>query len=161
MLRRMSKVRCEKVAFLDRDGVINEKPNPHEYVLRWEEFRFRPQAITMLKHLQSEGYRLAVITNQQGVGKELMSRGDLDDIHARMKAVLFEHGVTIDGVFACTHLESDRCVCRKPQPGLFYRAMNELDYVVDLQASMFIGDSPSDREAASAFGVRWLHVDQT
>ncbi len=161
MLRRLFKGRYEKVAFLDRDGVINEKPNPHEYVTRWEEFRFRPQAISMLKHLQSQGYRLAVITNQQGVGKALMSREDLDDIHARMKKALAEHGVMIDGVFACTHLESDRCDCRKPQPGLFYRAMNELDYSVDREASMFIGDSPSDREAASAFGVRWLHVDQT
>ena len=161
ILRRQLDGRREKVAFLDRDGVINQKPPAHQYVTRWEEFQFRPEAIPMLKQLLSQGYRLVVITNQQGVGKKLMSRQDLDEIHAQMCSALSKHGVNIDGIFACTHLESERCACRKPQPGLFYRAMNELDYTVDKQASLFIGDSPSDREAASAFGVRWLDVDET
>ena len=69
--------------FLDRDGVINQHPSNH-YVMRWEEFEFVPGVITALQALRPLFQRIIIVTNQQGVGKGLMKKSDIDDIHERM-----------------------------------------------------------------------------
>ena len=148
----------ERVVFLDRDGVINEPPGAAGYVLRWEAFRFRAGALSMLAELATMGYRLVVITNQQGVGKGLIDPGELERIHANMSAEIERHGARIDGIFTCPHLEAEGCDCRKPKPGLIYDALEELGYEVDLDGSWFIGDSATDIQAGTAAGLRTLFV---
>lgn len=142
-----------RVAFLDRDGIINERAAPHHYVERWEAFRFRDGAVELLRGLAVQGFTLVVVTNQQGVGKGRMTAADLDRLHASMTAALGADGIIVRGVFACPHLAERRCFCRKPEPGLFYRALNELPFLVDLPHSVAIGDAPSDVAAAQAAGV--------
>ena len=152
-LRRALAGRARPVAFLDRDGIINERAAPHHYLERWEDFRFRDGAIALLKDLSTRGFSLVVVTNQQGVGKGRMTVGDLRTLHERMTAQLSAEGVHLEGIFTCTHLEERRCFCRKPAPGLIYRAINELPFLVDLQSSLIIGDSPSDVAAGQAAGI--------
>ena len=55
--------------FLDRDGMVNERAAPHEYIERWDQFRFVDGVIPVLKELSARGYALMVVTNQQCVGK--------------------------------------------------------------------------------------------
>ena len=149
---------ARRVVFLDRDGVINEAPGAERYVRRWEAFRFREGALAMLAELAARGYRLVVITNQQGVGKGLIDPGELERIHAGMRAEIERHGAVIDGVFCCPHLEAEGCDCRKPRPGLIYHALQELGYAVDLNESWFVGDSATDVQAGRAAGLRTLFV---
>jgi D-sedoheptulose 7-phosphate isomerase len=140
--------------FLDRDGILNERAAPHQYVTRWEDFRFIPGIVGTLRQAQALGYGLVVLTNQQCVGKGLLTAGDLAGIHTAMVKELAVQGVTIDGVYTCPHLEGDRCGCRKPQPGLIYRALNETNYIVDVPGSFLLGDSETDVLAGRAAGLQ-------
>jgi len=144
----------KKIIFLDRDGVINKKMPEHDYVKSWQEFQFLPGAIEGLRRLTVAGYKIFLITNQQGVGKGLMTEGDLQSIHEKMSAALTAAGVKIMAIYYCPHLESAGCYCRKPQPGLLFRAARE--HYLDLTKSFFIGDSPSDLEAGRRAGCRTI-----
>jgi D-glycero-D-manno-heptose 1,7-bisphosphate phosphatase len=145
-----------RVAFLDRDGVLNERPKPHEYVQTWDQFRFVPGVVPMLHGLVEHGYELVVITNQQGVGKGVMSAEALQAIHATMAQALRDQGIALAHVLHCPHREQDQCFCRKPQPGLIHRAVNESPYLIDLPRSILIGDSQSDILAGRSAGVGTL-----
>ncbi len=147
-----------KVAFLDRDGVINEAPKAQHYIQTWEQFRFATGALDMLKALTDHGYRLVVITNQQGVAKGLVQPQALSAIHRNLCAAVAECGAVIDGVFFCPHLEAHDCACRKPKPGLIQQALVALDYPVDMARSWMIGDSGRDIEAGAAMGLHTLLI---
>ena len=147
-----------KVVFLDRDGVINEPPGAARYVRTWREFKFKEGALTMLSALFAKGYRLVVITNQQGVGKGLIDHDELKRIHANMCAAVERHGARIDGVYFCPHLATEGCECRKPKPGLIDQALKTLGYQIDLGRSWFLGDAPTDVEAGQRAGLRTVLV---
>lgn len=130
--------------FLDRDGVVNTRIIDG-YVRSWAEFDFVPGAINALRTLSQWAPRIAVVTNQQGVGKSLMTPADLADIHDRMCRAVANAGGRIDAVLSCPHLVSDECDCRKPHIGL---AERYLDAHPELNGalSMMVGDSESDVE---------------
>ena len=146
------------VAFLDRDGVINERAAPHEYIETWEAFRFVEGAQAALRELSARGYELVVVTNQQGVGKGRMTAQALGRIHEDMTQALAAAGVPIAGVYHCPHLEQDGCFCRKPRPGLIHRALNETGFLVDMPRSVLIGDSDADVAAGRAAGLTTILV---
>lgn len=130
--------------FLDRDGVINTRILGG-YVRAWDEFQFEPGAINALRTLACWAPRIVVVTNQQGIGKGLMTREDLAEVHSRMKRTIEDAGGRIDDIRFCPHLDADDCSCRKPAPGM---ATSYLDENPDLVAplSVMIGDTPSDVE---------------
>jgi D-sedoheptulose 7-phosphate isomerase len=152
-LRRALSGPPRRVAFLDRDGVINERLGPHEYVERWEQFRFVPGVVPMLRGLAAQGYELVVITNQQGVGKGVMSAAALHAIHEAMTTALAAEGLALAQVLHCPHVEADHCFCRKPRPGLIYQAMNASPYLTDLPGSILIGEARTDMLAGRAAGI--------
>jgi D-glycero-D-manno-heptose 1,7-bisphosphate phosphatase len=137
--------------FFDRDGVVNVSPGAG-YVLRWADFHFSPGIFEALRLCKERGYAIVLATSQQGVGKGLMSRADLDDIHARMQAELAAHGAAFDAIYACTCLGSDpSCTCRKPSAEMLQRAAAEHD--LDLTASWMVGDADRDIQMALNAGV--------
>lgn len=146
-----------KFAFLDRDGIINKNAPNGGYVLRPEQFHMVDGVIDFLSALSQMNYQLIVITNQQGIGRGLMTEQDLDDVHALMHKLLNEGGVVIESTYHCPHLASADCDCRKPKPGLFIRAAQE--HAINLQQAIFIGDSLSDAEAGRSAGVRTFLID--
>ena len=152
-LRRLLAGPARPVAFLDRDGVINERPEPHQYLSSWEEFRWVDGILPLLRGLSDLGFALMVVTNQQGVGKGTLSEAALEVIHGEMTRTLELEGITIARVLHCPHLEQDRCFCRKPRPGLIYRALNEAPFLVDVPGSVLIGDAESDMQAALGAGI--------
>ena len=141
--------------FLDRDGVINENVDG-DYVRSWDAFHFLPGALDAIAALTRAGLPIAVVTNQQGVGKGIMPAADVDSIHERMLATIGAAGGRVDAVLYCPHLASDGCDCRKPQPGLLTRAATQLG--LDPARSTFIGDALSDVQAARAAGCRPILV---
>jgi len=152
-LRRLLAGPVRQAAFLDRDGVINDRPAPHEYVTSWDAFRWADGVVPMLRGLSELGYALIVVTNQQGVGKGVISESTLGEIHAKMIGELERQGISILRVVHCPHLEREQCLCRKPRPGLIYRALNDGPELIDLSRSLLIGDSGSDVQAGRAAGV--------
>lgn len=137
--------------FFDRDGVVNVSPGAG-YVLRWEDFHFSEGVIEALAWLRARDFVLVLVTNQQGVGKGLMTQATLDDIHRRMQAELAGHGAQFDAIYACTCLKSDPgCLCHKPSPAMAVCAAMEHD--LDLARSWMIGDHDRDIEMAGSAGV--------
>jgi len=142
-----------KPIFLDRDGVINADM-PGDYVKNWGEFRFLPDALRALSDLTRNGFDIIIISNQQGVGKGLMSYEDLMEIDKRMKLEVERAGGRILDSFYCTHLAGENCDCRKPKPGLIVQASKR--YSFEPRGKFFIGDSLRDMEAGNAVGCRTI-----
>lgn len=147
---------ARRCVFLDRDGVINEKPAPHEYVRNWGEFRFLANIADWIRLFHALGYLVIVISNQRGVARGFMSVADVDEIHRNMTAELGRRGAVIDDIFYCPH-EDGECDCRKPLPGLVIQAQEKWD--LDLAASLLIGDSDSDEKLALSCGIRFLRAE--
>jgi histidinol-phosphate phosphatase family protein len=132
--------------FLDRDGVINRQI-VGDYVRSWRHFEFLPRAPLALKGLREWAPHLVVVTNQQGIGKGLMSADDVIEIHERLQAELAAGGAAIDAVEVCSHLEAAGCPCRKPRPGLVLDWLGRHPYS-DPLLSIVVGDSLRDLELA-------------
>jgi D-glycero-D-manno-heptose 1,7-bisphosphate phosphatase len=145
-------VRC---VFLDRDGVINEKAAPHEYIRSSGEFRLLPNIADWIRLFNALEFVVIVITNQRGVARGLMTEAALASIHGRMLEELVAQGARIDDIFYCPH-EENSCDCRKPKPGLVYAARDKWN--IDLAHSLLLGDSDSDEQLAAACGIRFLRV---
>lgn len=140
-----------KVAFLDRDGVINRKAAEHDYIKKPEEFQLLkgvPAAIRLLNHY---GYKVIIVTNQRGIARKLMTKADLTTIHEKMHQELAVQGAFVDKIYYCPHDIIDNCSCRKPKIGMLLQA--EAEYPVNKSLSFMVGDSLSDIQAGISFGV--------
>ncbi|MCX6570988.1 MAG: D-glycero-beta-D-manno-heptose 1,7-bisphosphate 7-phosphatase [Candidatus Aminicenantes bacterium] len=136
--------------FLDRDGVINRDRS--DYVKSWEEFEFLPGVLEAFRVLALGLHQVVVISNQSCIGRGLVGRAMVDEIHACMTEAVRRSGGRIDAVYYCPHRPDEDCPCRKPRPGLILKAARELD--IDLAASWLVGDDLRDLETAKAAGVR-------
>lgn len=137
-------------AFLDRDGVLNVRREPHQYVRSMNEFKWLPGAPEGAAALAHAGYLLAVISNQRGVALGLVDPAVLTEIEAEVQATLCRHGARIEAFRYCVHDSDAGCDCRKPAPGMLLSLAQELE--LDLSRSWMIGDSESDVEAGHAAG---------
>jgi len=140
---------------LDRDGVINVD---HGYVYRIDQFEFVPGIFDLCRAARVLGHRIAVVTNQAGIGRGLYTEADFHALTAWMQARFAAEGAPIDAVYFCpTHPTAGVGAYRvdshfrKPGPGMLLQAAAELD--LDLAASTLVGDKASDAEAAVAAGV--------
>lgn len=136
--------------FLDRDGVINRRRPDH--VKTWDEFEFLPGVLAALATLRTMNTPVVVVTNQGVVGRGLLSAEELGRIHTRMLRTIRAAGGHVEAIYACLHAPEQDCACRKPAPALLQRA--GVDLGIRLSASIMVGDSPTDVEAARAAGCR-------
>jgi len=137
-----------KVVFLDRDGVIN-RDSP-DYIKSWSEFEFLPGSLEAIKLLTLNGFATIVITNQSVINRKMVSGKVLDYIHTMMKEAVTSKGGQIKDIFFCPHVPEDRCNCRKPSPGLIFKAKQK--YRIDIATSVMVGDSAKDIECARNAG---------
>ncbi len=128
--------------FLDRDGVINERIIDG-YVTNIQQFKFKEDFISVMPKLQKKIGKTIVITNQQGIGKKLMSHQDLENIHIEVSKKLQNLNILIDRFYYCPHLVSENCLCRKPNIGLALQAQQDFPEI-NFTKSLMIGDSLSD-----------------
>lgn len=133
--------------FLDRDGVINRavvrdnKPFPPMTVGEVELLPGVPEA---LARLRQAGYALVVVTNQPDVARGKQTEAGVNAIHGHLASL-----IDVDEFRVCFHDDADRCLCRKPQPGLLTA---EPAYALD--RSIIVGDRWRDIEAGRRAGVR-------
>jgi histidinol-phosphate phosphatase family protein len=149
-------MRREPTIFLDRDGVLNRKPPQAQYVRNWSEWEWCPGSLEALRLLREAGYRTIIASNQPGIGRGVMSEADLAAVHDRMKQEAAQAGGRIDAIYYCPHNWNEDCDCRKPKPGLLYRAQR--DFHLDLTRVPFIGDDERDGTAAAAADCPFYRV---
>ena len=127
------------------------KPAEHEYVTTPDGFRWLPGAIDGAVALARAGFTLAVVSNQRGIARGLVSTATLAAIEAEIQRALAPHGAQIAAFRYCPHELDEDCGCRKPRPGMILDLARTLE--IDLANSWMIGDSPSDVQAGRAAGT--------
>lgn len=132
-----------KVIFLDRDGVIN---HDYGYVGKIENFEFIDGVFSTCKYFINLGYKIIIITNQSGIGRGYYSENDFSILTNWMIKEFNKNDIDILKVYHCPHIPSDNCDCRKPNPLMITKAVEEFD--IDLDNSWLIGDNISDIDTA-------------
>lgn len=137
-----------KIAFLDRDGVINKD---NGYVGKIADFVWCDGVFKALLQLQEKGFCVIIVTNQSGIAREFYSQSDFDELTKWMLGELHKHGIKVLKVYFCPHAKEENCQCRKPRPGMILQALKDFD--VDIKNSILVGDKQSDIDAANAAGI--------
>ena len=137
--------------FLDRDGVINVRLID-DYVKNINEFEFLPGVLEAFKIFSEKFGRIIIVTNQQGVGKGLMTLQDVEDVHKFMLKEIENQKGRVDKIYVCPQLKSDPDNFRKPSPRMAYMAQQDFPEI-DLEKSIMIGDSNSDIEFGHNAGM--------
>jgi imidazoleglycerol-phosphate dehydratase / histidinol-phosphatase len=143
------------VLFIDHDGTLVEEP-PDQQVDSLEKIRFMPGVFAALNELSRAGYRLVIVTNQDGLGTASHPTARFEQAHRFILDAFRSQGVQFEKVFICPHFARDGCDCRKPATGLLRDFVREGQ--VDLAASCVIGDRDTDLELARNLGTRGLRV---
>ena len=143
-----------RLVMIDRDGVINEDSDA--FIKSVAEWRPIPGSLEAIAALHRARWRVAVVTNQSGIGRGLYDEATLREIHAHMRSRVRAAGGELAGVYHCPHLPEAGCDCRKPRPGLFRALERELG--LSVAGAPYIGDRLSDVEAAEAVGARPMLV---
>jgi imidazoleglycerol-phosphate dehydratase / histidinol-phosphatase len=141
--------------FIDRDGTLVEEPTD-EQVDSLEKVRFMPGVFAALTELIQHGYRLVMVTNQDGLGTDSFPQAAFERPQQFILETLRSQGIEFDAVFVCPHRKSDGCGCRKPNTALVAEYIHESG--VDLSASAVVGDRDTDLQFAANIGVRGVRV---
>jgi D-glycero-D-manno-heptose 1,7-bisphosphate phosphatase len=145
----------KKAIFFDRDGVLNkEKKN---YVKTIEELEIFPNIIEPIKKLKNYGFVIIVITNQSAINRGFTTHKNVKEIHRILQNHLKQNGTKIDGFYYCPHRPDENCICRKPKPGLFFKAADE--FKLNLELSWMIGDNDTDTQAAISAGCKAIKIN--
>ena len=148
----------QKYLFIDRDGTIISEPPSDFQVDRFDKLAFEPDVIPVLLKLQQAGYKLVMITNQDGLGTDSFPQTDFDGPHNLMMQVLTSQGIAFDEVLICPHMPADECDCRKPKVKLVERYLAE--EALDKGNSYVIGDRVTDITLADNMGIAGLRYNR-
>ncbi len=164
-----------KIAYLDRDGVINY--GSENYINSVEELVLFPEIGQSIGKLRREGFRICVVTNQSPIGRELWTHENLAEIHDHLSESLLEQDsdAFLDLILYSPYAPWEGSWARKPNPGMLeagrqilqkgstnsekefslffgHNWINEFDE----SKSVMVGDREVDMEAARKFGVRGI-----
>ena len=150
-----------RAIFLDRDGTMIEDVG---YLDRLERLRLFPYTIDAVRLLNASGFKVIVVTSQNGIANGILTEEFLGETHAHLSGLFEASGGKVDGYYYCPHspdatVERYRtdCECRKPKPGMILNAAR--DHGIDLAHSIVIGDRWRDIEMGLAAGTKVMLVE--
>ena len=136
---------------IDRDGTLIKEPPMDFQVDSLEKLELEKDVIKSLLELQTRGYRLIMISNQDGMGTESFPLSDFQVPQDKLIQILESQGVHFDETLFCPHFETDACSCRKPKLGLVQPLLKA--GLIDFQDSWVIGDRQTDIQLANNMGI--------
>jgi D,D-heptose 1,7-bisphosphate phosphatase len=163
-VKSLKKQKPKVAIFLDRDGTINQEVN---HLFNQEQFELIEGVGEAICQINAAGILSVIVTNQPVISRGELKEFELKLIHNKMDTLLGRQGAYIDRLYYCPHhpdsgfsgeveeLKFD-CDCRKPGIGMFMRAKNDLNIV--LEQSWVIGDSTRDIFAAQNAGMKSILV---
>ncbi len=150
-----------KAIFLDKDGTLIENV---PYNVDISKIILTEGAIEGLRALHHAGYKLIIISNQSGIAFGRFQEEDLVNVEDHLRQMLGSQGIPLEGLYYCPHHPDGKvsrytvqCFCRKPNPGLIFRAARE--HGINLGASWLIGDILNDVEAGRRADCRTILID--
>ncbi|MCB9720603.1 MAG: HAD family hydrolase [Candidatus Omnitrophica bacterium] len=148
-----------KIAFLDRDGVINEFPGNGNYVTRVKDFHFIPGSLEAIRKLTEAGFTIFVVSNQAGVGKGIFTEKKLDQITNKMLREVKKAGGNIKRVYYSTARSDAGCEDRKPNIGSIRKAVKLLKKDMRIaKNAYFVGDTVTDMATGRNAGCTTIFV---
>jgi len=157
----MAVIDNRRTVFLDKDGtLIDDLP----YNVDPRRVRFAPGAREAVRLLGAAGYRIVIATNQAGIARGYFTEAELSAVERHLAAEIGGLGATLDAFYFCPHLPAPEgvneyaleCTCRKPEPGMIRRAVDELGVRAD--RAWFVGDTWMDVLAGRRGGCRTIMV---
>ena len=145
----------ERILFVDRDGTILEEPHDFQ-VDSFEKMRFVEGVLPALKALREAGWKLVMVSNQDGLGTASFPTETFKGPHELMMQILESQGAHFDEVLICPHMPGEGCSCRKPNTGLVKQYLKR--GVLDKHNSYVIGDRETDLTLAKNMGLTGLRV---
>ena len=142
----------KKILLLDRDGTLNKKSLPGEYINSLSEFIWIESSRNALKILAENGFSFIVITNQAGVSLGKTAVSDLEAIHDQLRADFQSDGLMLLDIYVCTDHWNSKSEFRKPEPGMFFVAANRHKFRLD--QVIYVGDDVRDGLAAGNAGCK-------
>ncbi len=149
----LSQGKASPIIFLDRDGTIIEEIT---YLHEPEKVRLLPQALEGLKRFKAMGFKLVIITNQQGIGLGYYTKENFYSVNREIFRQVAPAGIQFDKIYFCPHVISERCHCRKPGTALIERAQADME--VNLSISYLIGDKSLDVETGRRAGIKTIAI---
>jgi histidinol-phosphate phosphatase family protein len=138
--------------FLDRDGTLIEDKG---FLGDPAGVELLPTVVDALRLFEAKGYATIVISNQSGIARGLLDDEQVRSVNAEIARRLGHDGLAIDGWYWCPHYGTG-CACRKPEPGLVHRAVEE--HALTLAGAAMIGDRGSDVELGQRVGIPGILV---
>ena len=142
-----------KVAFLDRDGVLNVSSINNGYVGFIKDFKWMPGAKQAIKLIKMNNYKIVIVTNQSGIARGYFSFRDVYKLHRFLKNELIKYGTSIDKIYFCPYHKDGiikkykkNSIMRKPKNGMFIKAIKI--WQIDKKNSFMIGDQKTDIDFA-------------
>ena len=145
----------ERILFVDRDGTILEEPDDYQ-VDQFTKMRFVKGVLPALKRLREAGWKLVMVSNQDGLGTASFLTETFTGPHQLMMQILESQGAPFDEVLICPHLPGDNCDCRKPKTGLVEKYL--VPGKLDTDHCYVIGDRETDLTLAHNMGLQGLRV---
>ena len=153
--KRIIMVSSKVAVFVDRDGTICYDKH---YLAEVNELQIIPTVADGISRLNKAGIKVVIVTNQSGIARGRFDERRLDEIHERLKEILWAEGAKIDDLFFCPHMPDAGCRCRKPAPGMMLDASKK--HNIDLRTSFVIGDRMMDIEMAHKVGSKAILVPE-
>lgn len=146
----------QKILFIDRDGTLIEEPADFQ-VDALDKIRLCPKVIPALLALQQANYRLVMVSNQDGLGRESFPETDFQQVQDFLLSLFSSQGINFAEIYICPHRQEDNCDCRKPKVGLLNTFFQNTS--VERSQCWMIGDRESDKLFAENLGVAFVAIN--